>query len=163
MLAFALHLIRSGEANRVSIYPDGQHALQFDIRGWLERQGFAHQEGVGRTTYGGKYESPLGTRLVVNPASGHTDVVGHGDRGEIIAECKGGIINTRHPGQRSRLYKGLCEAVGMLMAAPAAVIQYAVVPDTPGTERMALRLKPRCSRAGIKIALVSSDGQVRTV
>ena len=81
----------------------------------------------------------------------------------ISAECKGGIINTRHSGQVSRLYKGLCETVGMLMATPSPGRQIAVVPFTEGTLRLAERLAPRCALAGIEIALVGSRGEVRDV
>jgi hypothetical protein len=85
--------------------------------------------------------------------------------GQIIsAECKGGgIINTRHAGQVSRLYRGLCETVGLLMATPSQGRQVAVVPLTDGTLRLAERLAPRCALAGIEIALVSSRGQVTDV
>ncbi len=85
--------------------------------------------------------------------------------GQVIsAECKGGIINTRHPGQVSRLYKGLCETVGMLMATPAqGRRQVAVVPMTEGTIRLAERLAPRCALAGIEIALVGSRGEVVSI
>lgn len=78
----------------------------------------------------------------------------------ISAECKGGIINTKHPGQVSRLYKGLCETVGMLMATPSQGRQVAVVPLTNSTLRLAQRLAPRCALAGIEIALVGGRGEV---
>ena len=63
----------------------------------------------------------------------------------ISAECKGGIINTRHPGQVSRLYKGLCETVGLLMASRRQVRQVAVVPFTEGTLRLAERGAALCA------------------
>jgi hypothetical protein len=72
----------------------------------------------------------------------------------------GGIINTRHPGQVSRLYKGLCETVGLLVANPSPGRQIAVVPRTEGTLKLAQRLAPRCALAGIEIALVGSRGEV---
>jgi hypothetical protein len=78
----------------------------------------------------------------------------------ISAECKGGIINTRHPGQVSRLYKGLCETVGLLMATPSSGRQVAVVPYTESTMRLATRLAPRCALAGIEIALVMGNSAV---
>jgi hypothetical protein len=71
-----------------------------------------------------------------------------------------GIINTRHPGEVSRLYSGLCETVGMLMATPSSGRQVAVAPRTDGTLRLAERLAPRCALAGIEIALVGSRGEV---
>lgn len=81
----------------------------------------------------------------------------------ISAECKGGIINTRHPGQVSRLYKGLCETVGILVASPSQGRQVAVVPLIDATRRLANRLAPRCAMAGIEIALVGSRGEVVNV
>jgi hypothetical protein len=88
------------------------------------------------------------------------DVVAEYDGVVVWAECKGGIINTRHPGQVSRLYKGLCETVGMLMANPFSGRQVAVVPYTESTLRLAKRLAARCSKAGIEIVLVRSRGEV---
>jgi hypothetical protein len=99
----------------------------------------------------------------VNPTSGKGDVVAEADGVVLTAECKGGIINTRHPGQVSRLYKGLCETVGLLMASPSPGRQIAVVPRTTGTLRLARRLAPRCAVAGIEIALVGPRGEVEDV
>jgi hypothetical protein len=45
-----------------------------------------------------------------------------------------------HTGQVSRLYKGLCETVGLLMAVPSPGRQVAVVPRTESTHKLALRL-----------------------
>ena len=53
--------------------------------------------------------------------------------------------------------------VGMLMATPSQGRQIAVVPFTEGTLRLAERLAPRCTLAGIEIALVGSRGEVRDV
>jgi hypothetical protein len=78
----------------------------------------------------------------------------------IVAECKGGIVNTRHAGQTSRLRKGLCEAVGLLMAREKGGRQVAVVPNTETTFRLAKRLAPRARDAGIDIALVDERGRV---
>jgi hypothetical protein len=101
--------------------------------------------------------------IVVNPKSGLGDVVAEIGGQIVSAECKGGIINTRHSGQVSRLYKGLCETVGLLMATPSPGRQVAVVPHTESTIRLATRLAPRCALAGIEIALVKSRGEVIAV
>ena len=115
---------------------------------------------LGGTAYGGVYQNSAAQRITLNPKSGLGDVVATiGDR-NLAAECKGGILNTRHAGQVSRLYKGLCETVGMLMATPREGRQVAVVPRTDGTLRLARRLAPRCALAGIEIALVGSRGEV---
>jgi hypothetical protein len=106
------------------------------------------------------YENAGGQTITINPRSGLGDVVAEIGDQVISAECKGGIINTRHPGQVSRLYKGLCETVGMLMATPSQGRQVAVVPLTDGTLRLAQRLAPRCALAGIEIALVGGRGEV---
>ena len=81
------------------------------------------------------------------------------DHYTIVAECKGGIINTRHPGQKSRLRSGLCEAVGLLMAHEMNGDRlFAVVPDTEDTRRLAERIRPRCVSVGINVILMREDG-----
>jgi hypothetical protein len=81
--------------------------------------------------------------------------------GTIVAECKGGIINTKHSGQKSRLRKGLCETVGLLMTRSLeGERQFAVVPRTNDTETLAKRMNARCNDAGIRIILLEGDGCV---
>jgi len=160
MVVYALHLLRSEETSQVRIHPDGEHGKQFDFLGWLEKRGFRKLSTLGSTAYGGEYRNSFGQVITVNPKSGLGDVVADTPTGTILVECKGGIINTRHPGQVSRLYKGLCETVGMLMATPAGGRQVACVPFTEGTMRLAQRLAPRCALASIEIALVGSRGEV---
>lgn len=160
MIAYAMHLLRTEGAQHVRIHPDGEHGKQFDFSAWLERRQFRRISTIGTTAYGGAYENSAGQTITVNPRSGLGDVVADVGDHVISAECKGGIINTTHSGQVSRLYKGLCETVGMLMATPTLGRQVAVVPLTAGTLRLAERLAPRCSIAGIEIALVGSRGEV---
>jgi hypothetical protein len=160
MVAYAMHLLRTQPTNEVRVHPDGEHGKQFDFSGWLGRRGFQMESSLGTTAYGGVYRDGQGRAIIINPKSGVGDVVAEVG-GEIVsAECKGGIINTRHPGQVSRLYKGLCETVGMLMATPSLGRQIAVVPFTESTLRLANRLAPRCALAGIELALVGSRGEV---
>ena len=163
MLAYAMHLLRTEDAREVRIHPDGEHGKQFDFAGWLAGRDFAKVSTLGSTAYGGVYRNPAGQTITVHPKSGLGDVVAEAGGRIISAECKGGIINTRHPGQVSRLYKGLCETVGLLMATPAQGRQVAVAPLTEGTLRLAERLAPRCALAGIEIALVGARGQVTDV
>lgn len=163
MIAYAMHLLRAEGALHVRIHPDGEHGKQFDFSGWLERRLFRKISTIGTTAYGGAYENPAGQTITVNPRSGLGDVVAEIGDHVISAECKGGIINTKHSGQVSRLYKGLCETVGMLMATPSQGRQVAVVPLTDSTLRLAERLAPRCAMAGIEIALVGSRGEVMDV
>jgi hypothetical protein len=160
MVAYAMHLLRTEATRKVSIHPDGEHGKQFDFLGWLQRRGFVMGSSTGKTSYGGTYTDGEGRTIVVNPKSGQGDVVAEVSGLTISAECKGGIINTRHPGQVSRLYKGLCETVGLLMATPSPGRQVAVVPYTEATLRLATRLAPRCAKAGIELALVKSRGEV---
>jgi hypothetical protein len=160
MVSFAMHLMRTHPVNSVSIHPDGEHGKQFDFRGWLGLRGYDLEVPAGSTAYGGTYRAKDGRSVIVDPRSGVGDVVAELEGAVFTAECKGGIINTRHPGQVSRLYKGLCETVGMLMASPSRGRQFAVVPLTDGTLRLAKRLAPRCALAGIEIALVGDRGQV---
>ena len=119
MLAFAMHLLRTQGARGVRIHPDGEHGKQFDFTAWLGRRDFTKISSIGSTTYGGVYRNPAGQTINLHPKSGVGDVVAEVGNHVISAECKGGIINTRHPGQVSRLYRGLCETVGLLMAATA--------------------------------------------
>jgi hypothetical protein len=115
---------------------------------------------TGKTSYGGTYTDEEGRTIIVNPKSGLSDVIAEVGTLIVSAECKGGIINTRHPGQVSRLYKGLCETVGLLMATPSPGRQVAVVPHTDSTFRLATRLAPRCALVGIELALVKSRGEI---
>jgi hypothetical protein len=160
MVAYAMHLLWTEGARNVRIHLDGEHGKQFDFAGWLVRRGFAKGSSLGSTAYGGVYRNAEGQTITVNPRSGLGDVVAEAGDRIISAECKGGIINTRHPGQVSRFYKRLCETVGMLMATPSQGRQVAVVPLTESTRRLAERLAPRCALAGIEIALVGSRGEV---
>jgi len=163
MLAFAMHLLRTWPAlKQVGIQPDGEHAKRFAFRTWLEIHGFEKITSSGSTAYAGTYVSKAGHMIVLNPKSGLGDVVATLDNRSVVAECKGGIINTKHPGQQSRLRRGLCETVGLSLAMPIVEgrRQYAVVPKTPVTESMAKKLAPRAGLAGITIALVDQTGNV---
>ena len=56
MLAFAMHIFeKHPEVSEVWLHPDGEHAKIFDIRGWLEKQGYGLVESKGSTSYGGSY------------------------------------------------------------------------------------------------------------
>jgi len=161
MLAFAFHLFRRNPSlTRVEIHPDGEHGKRFDIQGWLESQGFALIRREGTTSYGGEYSD--GSReLYVSLKPGLGDVVTSTNGVHIVAECKGGIINSKHAGQKSRLRKGLCEAVGLLLSRPIGdEMQFAVVPKTQDTETLSGRMIARCKTSGIGICLVGADGSV---
>jgi hypothetical protein len=94
--------------------------------------------------------------------SGRGDVVADFRGASIVAECKGGIVNTRHPGQQSRLRQGLCEVIGLSLAQPVIEgrRQVAVVPRTKVTETLAQKMAIRARAAGIEIALVDGHGKV---
>jgi hypothetical protein len=164
LLAFSMHLFETVPGLReIEIHPDGEHGKRFDIRGWLEKHGFQHTKAVGSTQYGGVYNDGERT-IVVSLKPGLGDVVALTDRQKIIAECKGGILNTRHPGLKSRLRSGLCEVVGLLMSRdPGQERNVAVVPCTEGTSRLAQKMIDRCRIAGIEIALIQADGQVNYI
>jgi hypothetical protein len=163
MLAYAMHLLRTvPDLTTVEIHPDGEHGKRFDIARWLSARGFALKEGHGVTAYCGTYTREQ-QMIMVTSVPGKGDVVAKTERVAIVAECKGGIVNTRHAGQTSRLRKGLCEAVGLLMASPRSGRQVAVVPQTEGTLRLAQKLAPRAKDAGIEIALVDDTGHVGDV
>ena len=163
MVAFAMHLLRTVPGVRaVWIHPDGEHGKRFDFQTWLGRRGFSLKIPLGTTPYGGTYVAPDGKTIIVNPRSGRGDVVAEGKGTTIVAECKGGIINTRHAGQLSRLRQGLCETIGLSLATPAMGDrrQFAVVPRTKVTETLAGRMAERARAAGIQIALVDGRGNV---
>jgi hypothetical protein len=163
MLAYAMHLLRTvPRLTTVEIHPDGEHGKRFDIGRWLSARGFVLTEGRGVTSYCGTYACDQQLVLVTS-VPGKGDVVAKTDGVSILAECKGGIVNTRHAGQTSRLRKGLCEAVGLLMAGPRSGRQVAVVPQTEGTLRLAQKLAPRAKDAGIEIALVDDRGRVTDI
>ena len=146
----------------VEIHPDGEHGKQFDIRRWLEGQGFELVRSEGSTNYGGEYSDGKRT-IYVSLRSGLGDVVAEADDYKILAECKGGIINSKHAGQKSRLRRGLCEAVGLLMSRPLGSEQFAVVPTTADAEALAIKLHERYKMAGIGVCLIDADGRVREV
>jgi len=160
MMAYAMHLLRTEPTNEVRIHPDGEHGKRFDFLGSLTRHGFSAMSRSGKTAYGGTYANSEGKTIVLIPKSGLGDVVAHIGDLVLSAECKGGIINTRHSGAVSRLDKGLCEVVGRLMSRPSSGRQVAVVPYTEPVFRLATRLIPRCAETGIEIALVKSRGEI---
>jgi len=160
MLAYGMHLLRTvPDLRMVELHPDGEHGKRFEIARWLSARGFVLKETQGKTAYCGTYADGK-QKIVVAAMPGKGDVVAATPEGTVIAECKGGIVNTRHAGQTSRLRKGLCEAVGLLMARPKGGRQVAVVPHTETTLRLAQKLASRAGDAGIEIALVDEQGQV---
>ncbi len=164
IVAYAMHILRTEDVKTIRISPDGEHGKRFEFREWLGRQGFELVASAGKTTYGGRYEDANGRVLTVSLRPGFGDVAAElADGTNIIAECKGGVVNSKHAGQVSRLRKGLCEVVGLLMASPAGARQVAVVPNTDVTMRLAEKLAPRCRSASIEIALVGERGEVTDV
>lgn len=166
MVAFAMHLLRTVEGmQHVAIHPDGEHAKHFPFAEWLAAQGFERVEAKGTTAYGGLYRDVHDRTVLVNPKSGVGDVAADIDGRSYIAECKGGVINSTHAGQLSRLRKGLSETVGLSLAAERIEgrRQFAVVPNTPTTAALAAKMSARARAAGIEIALVGADGRVEDV
>lgn len=162
MIAFAFYLLKHG-ATQVEIHPDGEHGKAFDIKQFLEEQGFVHMQNIGKTAYGGLYQRNQEI-ISITLVPGLGDVEANLGGQKIVAECKGGIINTRHPGQVSRLRCGLCEATGLLMTKPLnKERQIVVVPTTKTTQELAQRMIPRARAAGIEIALVTENGQVEFI
>ena len=160
MLAYGMHLLRTvPNLEKVELHPDGEHGKRFEIVQWLSARGFELKKSQGKTTYCGIYKNDQQT-IVVASTPGKGDVVARTNDGIVVAECKGGIINTSHAGQKSRLRKGLCEAVGLLMARDKGGKQVAVVPNTETTLKLARKLAPRALEAGIEIALVDDRGRV---
>jgi len=163
MLAYGMHLLRTvPNLEKVEFHPDGEHAKRFEIVQWLSARGFELKESQRKTAYCGTYRNSQQTTVVAS-TPGKGDVVARTNDVVIVAECKGGIINTSYAGQKSRLRKGLCEAVGLLMARDKGGKQVAVVPHTETTLKLARKLAPRALEAGIAIALVDELGKVTDI
>ena len=163
MVAFAMHLFRTVPClTHVAIHPDGEHGKRFEFVEWLGRRGFKRTSVLGKTLYGGVYTAEDGRTIEVSLRPGLGDVTAESEGRRYMAECKGGVIDTTHTGQKSRLRKGLYECVGLLMTVPRedGRRQFVVVPKTPEIERCAKKLAPRAAEAGIEIALVDGRGNV---
>jgi hypothetical protein len=166
MIAFGMHLLRVVPGlTSVEIHPDGEHGKRFKFRDWLNGNGFEHSPSGGKTDYAGTYRNAAGQSIVVEVTSGVGDVIAEIAGRRFVAECKGGVINTKHPGQTSRLKKGLCEAVGLSLCAQAdsGTRHFAVAPRTSVTEKWAKRMAARASSASVEIALVDEAGGVFAV
>ena len=160
MLAVAQWLFACG-AEKICLHPDGMHIPQFDICGWLKNEGFEKVAAKGKTRDAGTHARNHHT-LVVEFSPGWGDVVGDVQGTRVVVEAKGGIINTQHSGQKSKLRKHLYEAVGMLLDGPDRADRLiAAVPRHPVTEKIARRMAERCRDAGIEIALVTEKGNVQ--
>ncbi len=160
MLAVARWMFELG-AEEVCVHPDGMHTKQFDICGWLKKEGFEKIAAKGKTREAGTYTRDRQT-LVVEFQPGRGDVVADVQGCHVVVEAKGGIVNTRHPGQKSKLRKHLYEAVGMLLDGPDNADRLiAAVPRHPETKKIANRMAGRCLDVGIQISLVSEEGDVK--
>jgi hypothetical protein len=162
MLAYAMHLLRTEPVQEVLIHPDGQHARQVDFPGWLEKHGF-HRTITARTPFSGTYQDAEGRQIVIHPRSGLSDLTAEANGVRIEAECKGGAIETRHPGRLSKLDKSMCEIIGRLMMKAPGGRLVAVMPKAEVTLRIGRKLAPRCAKAGIEIALVGPNGEVEGI
>lgn len=159
MLAMAEWLFLQG-ATEVSIHPDGMHMKDFDIPGWLASAGFHRVSTTGSRGQSGSFMRGS-HELTVHSRPGLGDIIAWIEGAQIEIEAKGGCVNSKHPGQLSRLRKGLHEAVGQLMGSPRSNTRLiAAVPYHSETEKLANRLSTRCKLAQIEIALVREDGTV---
>jgi hypothetical protein len=72
-----------------------------------------------------------GRDIEIYPKSGLSDVVAIVGHGRIVADTKVGTIGTTQPGPTSRIRRGLCEVVGLLVATPfmEGTRQVALVPN----------------------------------
>ena len=148
-------------AIEVFIYPDGMHVKEFSIQKWLTNNGFTKTVAQGKTVHAGTFVRNDQTMHVqFRPGCG--DIVAVIGGVHTLVEAKGGCINTRHSGQLSKLRKHLYEAVGMLLDnRNDADRLIAAVPRHTETEKIAGRMGPRCTSAGIEIALVAGDGTIQ--
>src|SRR5277367_1679752 len=94
MIAFAIHLLECG-ATEVHLHPDGEHGKRHDVKATLEAHGFAHTKSLGTTKYGGVYlRGNQSVTVTVRPGLG--DVVAQLGEKTVVAECKGGVVNSSH-------------------------------------------------------------------
>ena len=105
MLAMAEWLIAQG-APEVRIHPDGMHMKGFDIPAWLAGRGYTRMTATGRGQTSGAFRRG-DQSLIVHSRPGLGDVIATLDGIDVEIEAKGGCLNTRHPGQLSRL-RGAC-------------------------------------------------------
>ena len=159
MFAISEWLFAQGAAT-VYIHPDGMHAKFFDIAEWLRNAGFHKVSNKGKAPLAGVYRRRACT-IEIDFRSGAGDVVGEVKGDLVFVEAKGGCINSRNPGQLSKLRKHLYEAVGSLLGSPENARLIAAVPEHRETRRLAERMAARCHDTGIQVALVSADGAVR--
>ena len=117
MLAMAEWLFDQGSPD-VRIHPDGMHMKGFDIPAWLAGRGFTRMTATGRGQTSGTFRRGDQT-LIVHSQPGLGDVVATLDGVEVEIEAKGGCINTRHPGQLSRLRKAFTRPSASSWALPA--------------------------------------------
>jgi hypothetical protein len=85
MVAYAMHLLRTHNVEKVEIHPDGEHGKQFEFVGWLARRGFRNVSQKGKTSYGGTYEDDSGRQIEIDPKSGLGDVAAKLDEGVVIS------------------------------------------------------------------------------
>ncbi len=162
MLAMAQWMFKQ-DAKNVCVHPDGMHAKQFHIRGWLENEGFNIKNKRGKTRDAGTYARGDQTLDVIF-SPGRGDVVTDLGGNRVVVEAKGGIINTRYSGQESKLRRHLYEAVGILLDDRTHADRLiAAVPLHQVTEKIACRMAKRCRDTGIEIALVSKAGEIHMI
>jgi hypothetical protein len=161
MIAFAMYLLHGNdEINEVFIHPDGEHKKKFAFDKWFENNNFSILQTTKSSAI--TYERSA-MRIMLHYKPGIGDVRVTSETKNIIAECKGGVINSTHSGHTSRLRKGLYEVIGLLMTKDENCRRVAVVPDTKTTYETARKLIAQTSRAGIEIALVDRTGNVRFI
>ena len=65
----------------------------------LDQHRFTKESSTGTTADGGTYRDRDGQMSTVNPKSVLGDVVAKLGKIDLVAECKGGVTNSRHAGQ----------------------------------------------------------------
>ena len=160
MVAYALHVLRTTEATRVSIHPDADHAALFEFRTWLTARGFVRDASVAVADYGGLYRNADGEEIEVGPKTGIEDVSAMAGSRRIVAKIRGGVINTTHSAVMATLQRDLFETVGELLSVELAegMRQVAVLPKTDPTLHLAERMCARARRAGVDLCLVDGRG-----
>lgn len=174
MIATAIHflnVIAKRRGNRkvhsCQICPDGMHeSPHFHIKDLLEENGFSliRKAEKSKTKYAGEYRNARRDEIKVYPRPGQGDVSIQWNNQTWVVECKGGIINSNHPGPLSKLRRGLYEAFGQISAFQSeGTKRGVVVPKTNETIKHAKKFATAAKTLGVTLLLVDENGQFKVI
>ena len=160
MLAYGMHLLATvPQLNSVELHPDGEHGKRFEIaKCYPSEDSNSPNRKVERAIAESTCMETRAFwlhRLPVRATWSRTLRKDQSRRNVRAASSIRAIPDRFHV-----CVKGFREAIGLLMARDLGGQQIAVVPYTPITLRLAQKMVPRVTAAGIQIALVDEFGHV---